>query len=59
MLRRSNKDSSNKVSAVIAVLNQLSHDTLKWSSIAVLKKFHETALYWTEVSAAELERRSG
>ena len=57
MLRKSTKDHSAKLTAVSAVLDQLSPDILKTSDGEALRKFHDVAQRWAELAAAELMRR--
>ncbi len=54
MLKKSRKDHSGKLAAVTAVLDQLSHETLKGSDAASLRKFVEIADHWAKLAAAEL-----
>ena len=57
MLRKATKDHSAKLTAVAAVLDQLSPEILKTSDGEALRKFHEGVRRWTEIAAAELARR--
>jgi hypothetical protein len=57
MLRKSSKDHSGKLAAVVAVLDQLNPNTLKTSETEALLKFHASVLYWAELAAAELDKR--
>ena len=57
MLRKANKDHSSKLTAISAVLDLLSFDTIKSSDEAALRKFHKLAHHWAELAAAELARR--
>jgi len=54
MLKKSVKDQSGKLTAVTAVLDQLSHETLKGSDAASLHKFVQIADHWAKLAAAEL-----
>ncbi len=54
MLKKSVKDQSGKLAAVTAVLDQLSHETLKGSDAASLRKFVQIADHWAKLAAAEL-----
>lgn len=54
MLKKSRKDHSGKLAAVTAVLDQLSHETLKGSDVASLRKFVQIADHWAKLAAAEL-----
>jgi hypothetical protein len=57
VLRKSTKDHSAKLTAVSAVLDQLSEDILKTSDGETLRKFHRVVQHWAELAAAELARR--
>ncbi len=57
MLKKSRKDHSGKLAAVTAVLDQLSHETLKGSDAASLRKFIQIADHWSKLAAAELAMR--
>ena len=57
MLRKSTKDHSAKLTAVSAVLDQLSEDILKTSDGETLRKFHRVVQRWAGLAAAELARR--
>jgi hypothetical protein len=57
VLRKSTKDHSAKLTAVSAVLDQLSRDILKTSDGEALRKFHTVLQRWAELAAAELVRR--
>ena len=57
MLRKSTKDHSAKLTAVSAVLGQLTPDILKTSDREALWKFHAVVQRWAELAAAELMRR--
>ncbi len=54
MLKKSRKDHSGKLAAVTAVLDRLSHETLKGSDAASLRKFIQIADQWSKLAAAEL-----
>jgi hypothetical protein len=54
MFKKSVKDHSGKLAAVTAVLGQLSHETLKGSDAASLRKFVQLADHWAKLAAAEL-----
>jgi len=57
MFKKSAKDSSGKLAAVSAVLDQLSLETLKSSDAETLRKFHALVHHWAELTAAELAMR--
>jgi hypothetical protein len=57
MLKKSGKDHSGKLAAVMAVLDQLSVDTLKGSDAASLRKFVKIADHWAKQATAELAIR--
>ncbi len=57
MLNKSRKDHSGKLAAVTAVLDQLSHETLKGSDAASLRKFVQIADHWAKLATAELATR--
>ena len=57
MLRKSTKDHSAKLTAVSAVLDQLSEDILKTSDEETVRKFHAVVQHWAERASAELARR--
>ena len=54
MLRKSTKDHSAKLTAVSAVLDQLTPDILKTSDGEALRKFHAVVQRWAELAAVEL-----
>jgi hypothetical protein len=54
---KSTKDHSAKLTAVSAVLDQLTPDILKTSDGEALRKFHAVVQRWAELAAAELMRR--
>ncbi len=57
MLKKSVKDHSGKLTAVTAVLDQLSVETLKGSHAAALRNFDKIADHWATQAAAELAVR--
>jgi hypothetical protein len=59
MLKKSNKDHSKKLAALLAALDQLSPEALKSSDTKTLRKFHAAAQHAANLAATELDKRAG